>query len=59
MSLDRNRVKYVRTVLNFWAVIGEIGGIYGVLTGFFGLLASILTYNKSENVFARHLYTPS
>ena len=45
-----------RSVFTFWDVLGEIGGLYGILFGLFSSLASIFAVNKAENFLASHLF---
>ena len=55
MGLNANKVS--RSVYTFWNVLGDIGGLYGVLALACANLISILTYHKSTNYLASQLYS--
>lgn len=55
MGLNANKVS--RSVYTFWNVLGDIGGLYGVLALACANLISILTYHKSKNYLASQLYS--
>ena len=45
-----------RSVLNFWGVLGEIGGLYSVLFGTIALTSFIINYKSNENYMTAQLY---
>jgi len=55
MGLNANKVS--RSVYTFWNVLGDIGGLYGVLAIACANIISILTYQKSKNYLASQLYS--
>ena len=57
IQLDRNEDKISRSSMTFWNVLGEIGGLYGLLFGLFSFIDSMFSYNKAENSLASRLYT--
>ena len=51
-----NKYHVSRSVFNFWNVLGEIGGLYGVLYGSFAAILSIINFNKTENFMVAQIY---
>ena len=49
-SMDLKRIS--RSVFNFWNVLGEIGGLYGVLHGAFAVVVSIAAFNMADGSMA-------
>ena len=54
MNLNANKVS--RSVYNFWNVIGDVGGFYGVLVSACASIISVLTYQKSTNHISTQLF---
>ena len=57
IHMDLDLVYVGRSVFTFWEALGEIGGLYSLLYGFFLFLSQIFSYNKSGNLMASKLYT--
>ena len=50
LSIDVQQVE--RSVYNYLTLLGDVGGLYGILMSFAGLALGILNYNKFENNLA-------
>ena len=50
MNLDAEKVS--RSVYTFWAVIGDVGGLSGVLIYLTSKILSVLNHNKADNHLA-------
>ena len=48
-----------RNVYNFITLLGDLGGLYGLLVSFGASVVSYMTYNNAENFLARHLFVGS
>ena len=48
-----------RSVYTFWAVLGEVGGFFGVLFNLAAYASSIFVYQRSTNHLASELYSVS
>ena len=46
-----------RSVYNFFTLLGDIGGFYGISVSFGALLVSYMTFNNAENFLSRHLFS--
>ena len=43
-------------MFTFWAVIGDVGALYGVLVSLSSSMISVLAYQKSKNFLVSQLY---
>ena len=57
MSLDATKIS--RSVYTFWMVIGDVGGLSGVLYSVCSYLISVFTHQKPENHLVGQLYQTS
>ena len=57
MNLDLIKVR--RSVFNTFALLGDIGGFYGLFVSIFASLHSFINYNNSENELIKKLYKSS
>ena len=57
MSLDAKKVS--RSVYTFWTVIGDVGGLNGVLISVASTLLSVFSYQKSVNHLVSNLFWSS
>ena len=46
-----------RSVYNFFTLLGDIGGFYGISVSFGALLVSYMTFNNAENFLSKHLFS--
>ena len=44
---------------NLITLLGDLGGLYGILISFGASIVSYMTYNNAENFIARHLFVGS
>ena len=54
--MSHDVVMIERTVFNFFTLLGDIGGFYGLLGSIFATIHGILNYNKTENYIVQQLY---
>lgn len=52
--MDQNKVS--RAVYTYFDVLGNVGGLAGVLSGVAMFVSSIFTYQDSENVLVSQLF---
>ena len=57
MNLDAEKV--CRQVYTFWTVVGEVGGLSGVLIYLTAKILSVLNHNKSDNHLVSQLFRTS
>ena len=48
--------KIDRSVYNFLALLGDVGGFFGIVSSFFAYLRTLQSHNKAENLLASLLY---
>ena len=51
--------KIERSVYNFLMLLGDVGGLYGLLFSVFAILNEVFSFRKSENLLAQSLYKRS
>ena len=54
MSLNQKKIS--RSVFNFWDVISDVGGFYGVLVSVCASIISVLTYQKPVKYLSSQLF---
>ena len=54
--MSHDVVMIERSVFNFFTLLGDIGGFYGLLGSIFATIHGILNYNKTENYIVQQLY---
>ena len=47
MTLDAQKVE--RSVYNFFALLGDVGGFFGLIVGVFASIDSVFNFQKAEN----------
>ena len=52
-------IKLERSVVNTFALLGDIGGFYGLFVSIFASFYSLIHYNYSENELIEKLYRSS
>ena len=57
--MNLNALKVSRSVYTFWAVIGEVGGLRGVMISAAATILSVFNNYKSENHLISQLYRKS
>ena len=45
-----------RSVYNFLMLLGDVGGLYGLLFSVLAILNSVCSFQKSENLLVQSLY---
>ena len=45
-----------RVVYNTFMLLGDVGGLYGILVPLAATLLGYLNFQKSENILAEHLF---
>ena len=53
---DRNLYQVERTVYNSFMMLGDIGGLFGLLFSISTTLLGIINFQKSENILVSDLY---
>ena len=56
LTLNNNVLQVERSVYNFFTLLGDIGGFYGISVSFGAFFVSYMTYNNAENFLSRHLF---
>ena len=59
LSMGSDILHIERNVYNLITLLGDLGGLYGLLISFGASLVSYMTYNNAENFLARHLFVGS
>ena len=58
-EVSRDTIFVQRSAYTLWAVLGDVGGLNGVIFSVAATIASIFAYNKDENYLASKLFTLS
>ena len=53
---DRNLYQMSRTVYNSYMMLGDIGGLFGLLFSISSSILGVINYQKSENILVSDLY---
>ena len=53
---ERDVVKIDRAVYNTFMLLGDVGGLFGILVSITSSLLGILNYQKAENILVADLY---
>ena len=56
ITIDEDVVNIDRSAYNFFQVLGDVGGLYGILFSVAASLHSWLNYSKAENYMTKALY---
>ena len=54
--MDSSVKKVERSIYNFLMLLGDVGGLYGLLFSVFATLNAIFSFNKPENLLIQSLY---
>jgi len=57
--VSQDQRTFDRSVYTFWSVLGDIGGLSGILVSVVSTLLNVLNFNKPENHMASRLYKPT
>ena len=57
--MSRDAIFVQRSAYTLWAVLGDVGGLNGVIFSVAATIVSIFAYNKDENYLASKLFTLS
>ena len=55
-SVDPNLRKVERSALNFFQVLGDVGGLYGIVFSIASSIVSWVNYNNSDNFLVQNLF---
>ena len=55
--MNKDVVKVDRTVYNSFMLLGDVGGLYGILMPLAGAILSYINFQKIENIIAERLFT--
>ena len=55
MSLDAQKI--TRNVYNFFTLLGDVGGLFGLLISVASSLSGVLSFQKAENFLSDHMYS--
>ena len=58
-NLSYSMKKVERSVYNSLMLLGDVGGLYGLLFSVFSILNAVFTFQKRENLLAQRLYRVS
>ena len=58
-EVSRDAIFVQRSAYTLWAVLGDVGGLNGVIFSVAATIVSIFAYNKDENYLASKLFTLS
>ena len=54
MSLDAQKI--TRNVYNFFTLLGDVGGLFGLLISVASSFAGVLSFQKADNFLTDHIY---
>ena len=57
VASDANLVQ--RSAYTFWTVLGDVGGLNGIIFSLAAAIVSVFAYNKDENYLASELFSHS
>ena len=56
MSLDS--ILITRNVYNLFTLLGDVGGLFGLLVSVASWFSGILSFQRAENFLVNHMYSP-
>lgn len=57
-EMSLNSVLTTRSVYNLFTLLGDVGGLFGLLLSVAAWFSGILTFQKAENFLVKHMYAP-
>ena len=55
--MNKDVVKVERSVYNSFMLLGDVGGLYGILVPLASIILGYINFQKIENVLVQRLYT--